>query len=153
MKRYRLATAVPVPLEAFSQEVRAALQRHTARPQGSPCLCAQSDICTYTDTRPHTHTNTFESTTNSHIHTKMHTAWLWNRTHQHTPSNRHFSLRCTVLIDSTWQSLSAGREVRSGGKEKHIGVVSMRKLKDAWQKKRTSKSLFSGCLVSSNMVQ
>ena len=125
-------------------------------PRGAPASVLSQTFAhtqTHNHTTTHTHTNTFESTTNSHIHTKMHTAWLWNHTHQHTPSNRHFSLRCTVLIDSTWQSLSAGREVRSGGKEKHIGVVSMCKLKDASHQKRKSKSLFSGFLVSSNMVQ
>lgn len=40
----RLATAVLVPLEAFSQDEHAVLPRHTARPQGSPRLCTHADI-------------------------------------------------------------------------------------------------------------
>lgn len=42
----------------------------------------------------------------------------------YTPTGtlRHVSLRCTLLIDSTWQSLPAEKQVRSRGKEKYIGV-------------------------------
>lgn len=106
-KQYRFATAVLVPLGAFSQEERAVLQRHTARPHGSPRL-----YTTYTDSH-HTCTITIVHLKISQIHTFVRSAHLWNHTH----SNRHVSLSCTLLIDSIWQILPAGTQVRSRGRE------------------------------------
>lgn len=102
------------------------VQRYSAILPGPKGASTSTHTLLHTHTLRHTKTCTFTHTNlkipQIHTFTQRSTQHSYETIHTDTYTLRQFSLRCTVLIDSTWQSFSGGKNVRSRENEKNIGV-------------------------------